>query len=173
MATKAAAGAFRKGSLLEAFLSFEVYKRTQGLTIRALTFLGLMVFVLWGAQLLYARLITAPYGVRVGVPMALVVVSAWVAFRLVNYPPFADFLIDTEWEMRKVTWPTWSQLRRATAVVIAVTLLMAGFLYLVDLVWMGILRLIGVLWVPTPEEAEQAAVQLADWLRYVAQLWLS
>ncbi len=172
MATKAAAGAWRKGSLLEALLSVEIYKRTQGLTIRVLTFLGIMIFVVWGAQELYARLITAPYAVRVGVPMALVVASGWIAFRLVNYPPFADFLIDTEWEMRKVTWPTWSQLKRATAVVITVTLLMAGFLYLVDLVWMGILRLIGVLWVPTPEEAEQAAVRLLDWLYSVAQLWL-
>jgi len=173
MATKAAAGAWRKASLLEALFSVDVYKRSQGITIRTLSFVGLMIFVLWGAQLLYARLITATYPLRVGVPLVLVVLSGWICFRLVNYPPFADFLIETEWEMRKVTWPTWSQLKRATAVVIAVTLLMAGFLYVVDLIWMGVLRLMGVLWVPSPQQAEQAAAELIRFGQWLAQWWLS
>ncbi len=164
MASKSA-GMAQRANLWATLLSVSLYKRSAGTTLRSLTFLGLMVFVLWGAAVLHDRLIVASYGVRVGIPTALVVVGVWLAFRLVNYPPFADFLAETEWEMRKVTWPTWSQLKRATAVVITVTLLMAAYLYTVDFVWMGILRMIGVLWVPTPEETPSAAMLVGEVLR--------
>lgn len=50
-----------------------------------------------------------------------------------------DFLIETEIEMRKVTWPTWkpwlnpkTQLWGATYVVIVLTLVVAGFIAVVD-----------------------------------------
>ena len=37
----------------------------------------------------------------------------WVAFRLVNMPAFADFLIAVEAEMNKVSWPTRGELFRS------------------------------------------------------------
>jgi preprotein translocase subunit SecE len=134
--------------LMREVLSLRLYKWGQGLTIRGLTFLGLTALVFWGAERWYGRLVAAPPVVRLLVPGVFLFVGLWLSFRLVNYPPLADFLIDTEWEMRKVTWPTWQQLRRATYIVITITLILTVFLYLVDLVWTTVLRAIGVLWVP-------------------------
>ena len=42
----------------------------------------------------------------------------WLIFRLVQYPPFADFLIATEAEMNKVSWTSRDDLNRATTVVL-------------------------------------------------------
>ena len=51
-----------------------------------------------------------------------------VIFRLVEYPPFVEFLIATEAEMNKVSWTSRDDLYRATTVVLTTVLLMAVFL---------------------------------------------
>ena len=38
----------------------------------------------------------------------------WIIFRLVQYPPFVEFLIATEAEMNKVSWTSRDDLYRAT-----------------------------------------------------------
>ena len=60
-----------------------------------------------------------------------------------------DFLIETEIEMRKVTWPTWkpwlspkTELWGATYVVIVLMLVIAGFIALVDVALQMIAQLI-------------------------------
>jgi preprotein translocase subunit SecE len=42
------------------------------------------------------------------------------------------FLTDTVKEMKKVTWPTWSELRESTMVVIVVCMVIALFVFGVD-----------------------------------------
>ena len=61
----------------------------------------------------------------------LAVVGVWAAFRSVNWPAFADFLIAVEAEMNKVSWPLRGELFRSSAVVIftifAIGIVLFGF----------------------------------------------
>ena len=84
-------------------------------------------------------------GWRFGIPAAFAAILGWVVFRIVHFPPFAEFLIATEAEMNKVSWTSKDDLIRATTVVLTTVVLMAVFLFLVDTLWTFILRLIGVL----------------------------
>jgi preprotein translocase SecE subunit len=63
----------------------------------------------------------------------------------VNWPQFADFLIDVQHEMAKVSWPTWPQLKRSTTVVLFAMGLLSLVLFCYDVVWHWLLRLIQVL----------------------------
>ena len=70
--------------------------------------------------------------------------SAWSSagsiFRLVQYPPFVEFLIATEAEMNKVSWTSRDDLYRATIVVLVTVTLMAVFLFGVDWLWSNLLQ---------------------------------
>ena len=65
--------------------------------------------------------------------------SAWLAWRIVNYPAFADFLIATEAEMNKVSWTTRKKLVQDTIVVLITVFLMAVYLFAMDQVWVQLL----------------------------------
>lgn len=56
-----------------------------------------------------------------------------------------DFLISTDMEMKKVHWSSWKEIRGSTAVVIGACVLIAGFLFGIDLVFQWFFRLIGIL----------------------------
>lgn len=43
-----------------------------------------------------------------------------------------DYVTDVQSEMRKVTWPSWPQVRATTGVVIAAVFLFAGYFFVVD-----------------------------------------
>ncbi|MEO0530079.1 MAG: preprotein translocase subunit SecE, partial [Planctomycetota bacterium] len=68
----------------------------------------------------------------IGVPLAVLAASGWAAFRLIQLPKFAEFLIAVEAEMGKVSWPTQSELLKASGVVIFVIFGLAGLLFLYD-----------------------------------------
>ena len=74
----------------------------------------------------------------------ILAVGFWLGYRIVNYAPFADFLIAVEAEMSKVSWPTQQQLIRASAVVIILILGLTVIVYVYDLLlnyvlwWLGI-----------------------------------
>ena len=53
-------------------------------------------------------------------------VAGWICYRLVNFPGFADFLIAVEAEMNKVSWPTRTELFRASMVVLFLIFSLAG-----------------------------------------------
>ena len=58
-------------------------------------------------------------------PLLLLALSLWLAWRMVNLPPFADFLIATEAELNKVSWTTQQRLVQDTIVVLITTFLLA------------------------------------------------
>ncbi len=156
-------------AFFEEFFRVGVYKRNQGRIVRQVTFAALAVGLLIG---LYRLLVTLrPTGTStpqlwgfltrlphwmVSVleffaayfcywfPGLLAVVGLWAAYRAVNWPAFADFLIAVEAEMNKVSWPSRGELFRWSVVVIvmifAIGILLAGF----DLVWTEIFKFIGV-----------------------------
>jgi preprotein translocase SecE subunit len=93
--------------------------------------------------------------IEYSVPLLLAAAAFWVSWRAVNMPTFADFLIATEAELNKVSWPTRKGLMQDTVVVLATTLLLALFLFVVDWFWGTLLssRYIAVL---PPSESRAA-----------------
>ena len=108
------------------------YKRSQGRVARQITFFAILATVAIGAWRL-SEGATTEVG-RYAVPAAVVAVGAWLAFRIVNLPRFADFLISVEAEMNKVSWPSRAELFRASMVVIIVIFLLTAILFTYDLV---------------------------------------
>lgn len=108
------------------------YKRSQGKIARQVTFAAIAVAVAVGAWKLntMAATTTGQYVV----PLLVLVGGLWAAFRIVNIPRFADFLISVEAEMNKVQWPGRSELWRASVVVIVVIFFLAGALFAFDII---------------------------------------
>ena len=79
------------------------------------------------------------------IPAVVAVIGCWLAFRLVNWPTFANFLISVEAEMDKVSWATWGYLKRATGVVLVTMIVLGAFLFVSDLLWHELFGLIGFL----------------------------
>ena len=146
-------------SFWESLFSTELHKRNQGRIVRQATFLVLATAVLIGGYRMYSTTLsdmgkwTIPlfankqisFYPRLPIVGLVDLIGAWVIFRLVNYKPFADFLIAVETEMVKVSWPTWDYLYRATGVVFAVMVILGGFIYAVDYFWIVFFRAIGFL----------------------------
>jgi len=124
---------------------FSIYKPMQGWYARVYTGAGLGVIVVLGLWQLYRTVEDYGPGVRFGVPAAVGALLGWLIFRLVQYPPFVEFLIATEAEMNKVSWTSKEDLQRATSVVLVTVTLMAVYLFIVDWVWANLLQLLGIL----------------------------
>ncbi len=144
-------GGNRAGSRFTPFLTNLVrsdsYKAQQGWYARLWTAIGLGLLVLAGIYRLYDTQLRGETSLTVqySVPVALLVVLGWLIYRLVQFPPFVDFLIATEAEMNKVSWTSKAELKRATIVVLSTVALLAMYLLLVDWVWIFLLRTIRVL----------------------------
>jgi preprotein translocase subunit SecE len=134
------------GSFWRELLAVGLYKRNQGRLTRQLTAAGLGVLVIAGAYVLSQGPLSG-YGaaVKSGVPAAIVGIAAWVIFRVVNWPLFAEFLISVEAEMNKVSWASPKELYRATVVVLSTMLFLGVVLFIYDNVWLRILTAVGVL----------------------------
>ena len=142
------------GSLGRELLKSSVYKRNQGRITRQVTFAALAIawclgiWRLW--QLLPAWAMSggmstpaADIGlVRIALPLVLAAAGLWFAYRLVNLPRFAEFLIGVESEMAKVSWPSLGEVARSSAVVIFMIFALSFILAAYDLFWWFILRAI-------------------------------
>ncbi len=144
--------------------SFKQYKKTLGLRVRRLTILGILLIFGSGVYTLMENgwldmtqhwYIETPFlgsfmlmpDIRFTVPLLLIGLGLWLAWRFVNMPAFADFLIATEAEINKVSWPTKKQLIRDTIVVLTALALFTIFFFVVDVFWGWLLSrsFIGVL----------------------------
>jgi preprotein translocase subunit SecE len=141
-----------RGSLWGELLSASVYKRNQGRVARQLTFAALAAVISIGVWRL-TQLLAVLYGggaagmggedygvVRFVVPPVLWALGLWVAYRAVNVPWFADFLIAVEAEMAKVSWPTGDEVFRSSVVIIFLIFALAAILAGYDLFWWFVLR---------------------------------
>ena len=63
----------------------------------------------------------------------------WFAWRIVNLPVFADFLIATEAELNKVSWTTRRRLFQDTLVVLTTMVMLAVLLFAMDQIWLHLL----------------------------------
>ncbi len=103
--------------------------------------------------------------VQYTIPVLLLVAALWLAWRMVNLPAFADFLIATEAELNKVSWTTRKRLFQDTVVVLITVVLMAGFLFTMDLVWKELLSLepVGVLHLPKGQAEQNKDIEQKPW----------
>lgn len=133
-------------SFWSGLLALDLYKRNQGRLARQLTAAGLGILVVVGAYTLsQGPLLGAPAAIKVGVPAGICLAAAWLIFRLVNYPVFAEFLISVEGEMNKVSWASKQELYRATIVVLSTMFFLAIVLYVYDLFWTFFLQFLAVI----------------------------
>lgn len=127
-------------------LSAGIYKRSQGRIARQITFAVLLVVFAIGAWRLNDFLTgSLQMHWRLGASGAVLLVGFWLAYRVVNLPRFADFLIAVEAEMNKVSWPSRTELFRSALVVIVTMFGLAAVLYFYDLLWQFLLSQLGVL----------------------------
>ena len=137
------------GSLIQEMFHVGLYKRSQGRVARQLTFgaaatavvLGSWSLMQWLGVLLPGEWSSLQY-VLSG---TLLFLGCWIAYRVVNYPQFADFLIAVEAEMAKVSWPSRAELVRSSLVVIIVIFVLAAVLFSYDVVWNWIFTKLGFL----------------------------
>jgi preprotein translocase SecE subunit len=145
------------------------YKPTQGVRVRRGTVLAILVLGIFGIITLishktlgYERVGFPPnnwewsipftgedarddffiplmFEVHLVMPLILFVATLWIAWRVVNWPTFADFLIATEAEMNKVSWTTRKRLVQDTIVVLVTVFLLTTFLFVVDILWIKVL----------------------------------
>ena len=137
----------RFAPFLTNLLKTDVFKPTQGKNARLWTAVGLIALFGVGILRLYELYLKDQYPPipRFSIPTALALALVWVIWRIVQYPPFADFLIATEAEMNKVSWTSREDLYRATIVVLATVFFMALYLFGVDYLWSWLLQVIHVL----------------------------
>jgi preprotein translocase subunit SecE len=137
----------RRETLLSSLVSTEIYQWKQGKVLRRSTAGAILLAFVLASQALYHSVLYDNLGTTsaTAVYAAIVVVGAWVAFRVINYPMFADFLIDVESEMAKVTWPSWADLQRATVVVLGTMFVFSVLLFGYDIAWQKFLEVAGVL----------------------------
>ena len=122
-------------AFLQELISTTIYKRTQGRITRQVTFVAIAVSMAVGLWQLHLAMMQQGPGIQYGVPGGLLVIGLWAAYRLVNVPVFADFLIAVEAEMNKVSWPSRSELIRASIVVLVTIFVLAAILWGFDLFW--------------------------------------
>lgn len=156
------------------------FKFNQGQKVRRATLIALLVVV--GAGIynnmrteLFARgnweiilpgdldwSLVVLYNVNYMLPLLLFGIFGWLAWRVVNWPTFADFLIATEAEMNKVSWTTRKRLFQDTIVVLITVALLTVFLFVVDMLWIQVLRVPGVLQID-PSQAKQKQLGPTEW----------
>jgi preprotein translocase subunit SecE len=118
-------------------LKTDIYKRSQGRMVRQLTCLAIWVATVLAAWQIRPTLAVdwqASPAVAWGVASAVLVAGLWFGFRIVNWPSFADFLIAVEAEMNKVSWPSRTELIRASMVVIVLMFGLTIVLFTYDFV---------------------------------------
>ncbi|MBI4613468.1 MAG: preprotein translocase subunit SecE [Planctomycetes bacterium] len=66
--------------------------------------------------------------------VGLALLAVYLAWEFVgNHEKTVEFLVETEKELRKVSWPSWSELKASSVVVILVALFLGLYLFAVDI----------------------------------------
>ncbi len=117
-----------------------LYKRSQGRIARQVTFAAVAVVLAAGLLRLNQMLVGLGPALAYAIPALLLIAGLWAAYRLVNVPAFADFLIAVEAEMNKVSWPTRTELIRSSLVVLIMIFALAAVLFGFDAFWSWVFR---------------------------------
>ena len=138
------------------------YKQDQGRMARMATFWSLTVLIFYGCTSLRAELVgrfdvmarplsdampkVPVLGMQLNPALLIVAVlfvaGVWTVRRWIETPKNADLLIDTEAELRKVTWPTPKEVANSSVVVIISVIFLMAFLAGADVVLARIASLV-------------------------------
>ncbi len=131
---------------------FQQYKPEQGKSVRMGTLFCGGALIAWGAYFLYDRLqvYEGDEAWRLLITTGIPIVFAVVLFALLWWASFvnrtnSDFMIATEGEMKKVSWSSRREVIGSTKVVILFTLMMAVFLFVVDIAFQALFSSVGIL----------------------------
>jgi preprotein translocase SecE subunit len=136
-------------------MSLEIYKKGQGKMARVSAYVLASLLILFGVYRLHATFNVPGEGVLAeNLPLigsltimklisaAAFLVGLLLLHLILNRPAAADLLIDTEQEMRKVSWPSWAEVKSATGIVVVVTFVMGLSLFGFDKALQGLFRFI-------------------------------
>lgn len=132
--------------LIRDLFAVGLYKRSQGRIVRQVTFAAVAILAILSGWRLsgFAGASSGPLWHLV-LPLVIGVVGVWAAYRLVNRPGFADFLIAVEAELNKVSWPSRPELVRSSLVVIFCMAFLTLVLYAYDVILhMFLIRVVGI-----------------------------
>jgi preprotein translocase subunit SecE len=137
---------------------FTIYKRGQGYWTRMGTAIAAGLIAFLTANFIFThmrayvigtgtdgRLQYIPTSICLAVAGAFLVAILFVAWRKMNKPANADFLIATDSEMKKVNWTTKKELIGSTKVVIFFVILISLLLFVLDVIFGYFFHLIKVL----------------------------
>jgi len=114
------------------------YKPSQGKVARGLTGIAVAIIFFCGAYAFYSHSSWMGLTTQAVITLMIAVVGGWLAFRTINWAPFADFLVAVEAEMMKVSWPSKPELYSSTIVVLTVLGLLASVIFVFDNIWYSV-----------------------------------
>jgi preprotein translocase SecE subunit len=133
-------------------MSAAIYKQGQGYWVRLMSAIGFGLLVMMGVIWLWDQLSgfqigdLEPVYVQGGVSIIVIAVCGLIGYHLIGRKPkLVDFMIATEGEMRKVNWSTRREIAGSTVLVILLTLFIAVFCKIVDLIFSTFFQWIDVL----------------------------
>ena len=136
-------------------MTFEIYKKGQGNAARLVTGVGALCIAGFGSLALReylkgstAKIAVATINLELGMLLAFMVFvacAAAVAWQVLTAHWLVDFLILTEAELRKVSWPTKRDLYQQTIVVVVVSVMVGIVVLIVDLIFSKVLQAAGVI----------------------------
>jgi preprotein translocase SecE subunit len=130
----------------------EIYKEGHGVLVRRIAFATLAALLVWGGTELYgwlepAQWVRANRWVMYKIPVVnqfidpafviswvVVITGCVLIYRTLNRPKAADFLIETDTEVRKVNWPTWNDAWNSSLIVLLFVVVVTGFIFASDFV---------------------------------------
>jgi preprotein translocase subunit SecE len=123
-------------------MKFQIFKRGQGKYTRLGSGFGWGVIAALGCLALYRQLDAldlhnkqVEMWVKTMVPVGVFAMLCVLIFWLLNKPSVANFMIDAEGEMKKVSWSSRKEIVVSTVVVISVVIILAVFLGVADLLF--------------------------------------
>lgn len=135
-------------------MGLELYKAGQGKYARGIAYAlgaGLIVF---GGIRLYATInvpgqewvkdvpLIGHVSIYNTIALGVVLLGMLLLHLVLNRPGAVDALVDTEQELKKVSWPSKIEVRNATLVVVLVTFVMALLLFGYDRILQWVFRLV-------------------------------
>jgi len=133
-------------------MAVEFYKPDGARASRGLTALSLGTLLLYGVSSLHDELAEGwwmtpfqgfgeilgeefPLAPRTFVAVAMILAVGAFVHWLCNYAKYVDFLIETEAELKKVTWASWAEVQSSSIIVVIVTVVFAIYTFSVDSVF--------------------------------------
>jgi len=135
-------------------MNFTIYKKGQGYYTRLCSaFAGVAIAALGcfrlklsiGSWLPVDMPVMTNQIVSAAIPVLVFVGLALLIFQLVNKPKSAEFMIETEGEMKKVNWPAKKEVISSTKVVIFTFIAIAVIIGAIDILFRFFFRFIGII----------------------------